>query len=206
MQLLSQRCGNTLSMRLPRALPVLGLLVFWHVDRCPAQEIGLQLVEAQQSALAAQSGTTPEAATLPPPTQSLALPKAQPTPRMVRSARAITLSSAAAQGDMPKDLSEHLFTNSQQDAQQTRGWEASAYDWEASKLCHNTLYFQQVAAERYGQTICPCVQPVISVGRFYGDFVALPVQMAMTCPSSCQYAYGYFRPGSPAPCASSCAR
>ena len=138
---------------------------------------------------------------LPPPSETTALPKPQGVP----SARSITLASAAVQGEMPKDLSEHIFTVSQQDSRQTRGWEPSSYDWEASKLCHNPLYFQQVAAERYGQTVCPCLQPAICVGRFYVDFVALPVQMAMTCPCSCQYAYGYFRPGSPAPCTSSCA-
>lgn len=70
--------------------------------------------------------------------------------------------------------------------------------WTASNLCHNPLYFEQPALERYGHTIGP-LQPVLSGAQFLATIPAMPLLMAIDPPNECQYALGYYRPGSCAP-------
>ncbi|MDO4569723.1 MAG: hypothetical protein Q4D38_05020 [Planctomycetia bacterium] len=70
--------------------------------------------------------------------------------------------------------------------------------WTASNLCHNPLYFEQPALERYGHTIGP-LQPVLSGAQFLITIPALPYLMAMDPVNECQYPLGYYRPGSCAP-------
>ena len=71
--------------------------------------------------------------------------------------------------------------------------------WKASALCHKPLYFEQVGLERYGHSLGPWAQPVVSGAHFFAKAVTLPYQMAMYPPYECQYALGYYRPGSCAP-------
>ncbi len=70
--------------------------------------------------------------------------------------------------------------------------------WTASNLCSNPLYFQQPALERYGHSIGP-LQPVLSGAQFLITIPAMPMLMAIDPPNECQYALGYYRPGSCAP-------
>ena len=69
----------------------------------------------------------------------------------------------------------------------------------ASALCHKPLYFEQVQLERYGHTAGPIRQPLISGAHFFLSLAALPYNMAINPPHECQYALGYYRPGSCAP-------
>jgi hypothetical protein len=80
-----------------------------------------------------------------------------------------------------------------------RNWLASNYSWHASALCHKPLYFEEVQAERYGHVMGPFAQPVISGAHFFLNIAALPYKMAINPPMECQYALGYYRPGSCAP-------
>jgi hypothetical protein len=80
-----------------------------------------------------------------------------------------------------------------------RQWIPSAYLWTASALCHKPLYFEEVQLERYGHTAGPIRGPLISGAHFFVNIAALPYKMAINPPHECQYALGYYRPGSCAP-------
>ena len=87
----------------------------------------------------------------------------------------ITLQQAALTGPPPADLSTKLFSPAvNPDTRRTRGWATTEYSWVPTSIAYHPLYFQQVALERYGQTVCPCLQPVISAGQFYGTALATP--------------------------------
>lgn len=82
---------------------------------------------------------------------------------------------------------------------QNRNWLASTFTWKASALCHKPLYFEEVALERYGHSVGPIKQPFVSGAHFFGSLAMLPHQMGIHPPLECQYALGYYRPGSCAP-------
>ena len=74
------------------------------------------------------------------------------------------------------------------------------YMWCASNLYHNPLYFEDVQLERYGHVkYNEAVQPFVSLGKFGGQLIGLPYQMALDNPHDCRYALGYYRPGDCAP-------
>ncbi|MCI0359297.1 MAG: hypothetical protein L0211_12535 [Planctomycetaceae bacterium] len=81
----------------------------------------------------------------------------------------------------------------------SRHWLASTWQWQASALCHKPLYFEEVQLERYGHTTGPYTQPWVSGAHFFLNIAALPYHMAYQPPHECQYALGYYRPGSCAP-------
>ena len=80
-----------------------------------------------------------------------------------------------------------------------RAWGPTCYTWKASGLCHKPLYFEEVALERYGHSMTPLVQDVVSGAHFFATIPALPYAMALCPPDECQYALGYYRPGDCAP-------
>ncbi len=80
-----------------------------------------------------------------------------------------------------------------------RNWMPSTVAWHASALCHKPLYFEQVQHERYGHSAGPFRQPWIDGAHFFGSAVLLPYKMALDAPWECEYALGYYRPGSCAP-------
>jgi hypothetical protein len=80
-----------------------------------------------------------------------------------------------------------------------RNWLASTFTYHASGLCHKPLYFEDVQLERYGHTAGPFRQPMLSAAHFVISGLALPYNMAINPPTECQYALGYYRPGSCAP-------
>ncbi|MEO8499120.1 MAG: hypothetical protein ABI614_28985, partial [Planctomycetota bacterium] len=82
---------------------------------------------------------------------------------------------------------------------ENREWLASTMTWKASGVCHKPLYFEEVQLERYGHTAGPVLQPVLSGAHFFGSVLTLPYQMGMSPPNECEYALGYYRPGSCAP-------
>jgi len=82
---------------------------------------------------------------------------------------------------------------------QPRAWLASTMTWKASALCHKPLYFEEVQLERYGHTVGPWLEPVVSGAHFCLNIAALPYHMGLNPPNECRYALGYYRPGSCAP-------
>lgn len=81
----------------------------------------------------------------------------------------------------------------------SRGWTPSTINWTASALCHKPLYFEQVQHERYGHSAGPIRQPFVDGAHFFGSCILLPYKMALDPPWECEYALGYYRPGSCAP-------
>lgn len=49
---------------------------------------------------------------------------------------------------------------------------------------HRPLYFEDVAAERCGDS-CGCLQPGVSFLKFSADFLLLPCRMCKDCPNEC---------------------
>ncbi len=80
-----------------------------------------------------------------------------------------------------------------------RGWPYCMYRWEASGLCRESLYFEEVNLERYGYSRFPIAQPAVSAGRFFATAATLPYQMAAQPSREINYTLGYYRPGSCAP-------
>lgn len=80
-----------------------------------------------------------------------------------------------------------------------RGWAESTFSWQASQLATHPLYFENAPLERYGQTICPILEPAISGAKFFGTIPLMPYKMALQRPRDTIYLLGYYRPGSCAP-------
>jgi len=80
-----------------------------------------------------------------------------------------------------------------------RAWGATTFTWKASALCHKPLYFEDVQLERYGHSRGPFIQPLASGAHFFASLVTVPYQSGISPPNECEYALGYYRPGSCAP-------
>lgn len=80
-----------------------------------------------------------------------------------------------------------------------RNWDLVTFHWKASALCHKPLYFEETGLERYGHTMGPWLEPVHSGAHFFKNVALLPYKMGINPPHECQYALGYYRPGSCAP-------
>ncbi|MFM7072324.1 MAG: hypothetical protein ACKO38_11100 [Planctomycetota bacterium] len=80
-----------------------------------------------------------------------------------------------------------------------RNWTPITMTWKASSLCHKPLYFEEEQLERYGHTMGPFAQPAVSGAHFFANIALLPYNMGIHPMSECQYALGYYRPGSCAP-------
>ncbi|TWT57437.1 hypothetical protein KOR42_07980 [Thalassoglobus neptunius] len=80
-----------------------------------------------------------------------------------------------------------------------RNYGTTHYQWMASNLASDPLYFEDVQLERYGHTY-PCgLQPFVSAGKFGVQLIGLPYQMALNPVWDEHYALGYYRPGDCAP-------
>jgi len=75
----------------------------------------------------------------------------------------------------------------------------TTFTWKASALCHKPLYFEERALERYGHSNGRIRQPLVSAAHFFLNLATVPYQMGLHPPFECQYALGYYRPGSCAP-------
>lgn len=84
-------------------------------------------------------------------------------------------------------------------APSTRGWQPVTFTWKASALCHKPAYFEQVHVERYGHSVGPILQPLVSGAHFFLTVPILPYKMGLYPPTECIYTLGHYRPGSCAP-------
>ncbi len=73
------------------------------------------------------------------------------------------------------------------------------FAWAAPNIRYQPLYFEDVALERYGQTLPPNQQFVASNLHFWKSFLTLPRQMRFDPPKSCDYPLGFCRPGDTVP-------
>lgn len=80
-----------------------------------------------------------------------------------------------------------------------RHFTRTCFQWKAAALCTKASYFEDVQLERYGHSVCPALQPVISGARFFLTVPMLPYQMGLTPPNECVYTLGHYRVGSCAP-------
>jgi len=80
-----------------------------------------------------------------------------------------------------------------------RSIEGTVFNWEASNLYHNPLYFEDAPLERYGHTHHEIVQPFVSAGKFGVQLLGLPYQMTIDPICKRMYALGWYRPGDRAP-------
>lgn len=81
-------------------------------------------------------------------------------------------------------------------------WEGKSpklFAWAAPNIRYQPLYFEDVALERYGQTLPPYQQTVASGFHFFKSAVFLPNQMLHDGPQSCDYPLGFCRPGNTIP-------
>ena len=83
-----------------------------------------------------------------------------------------------------------------------RCWPTLCYQWDATCLCYQPLYFEEVNAERYGY-VCDdccccscCLQPAFSAAHFFGTIPCLPYCIAAEPYCQCAYTLGHYRPGS----------
>ena len=80
-----------------------------------------------------------------------------------------------------------------------RSWTPMTMTWKASNACSKTRYFEEVNLERYGHSMGPWLQPVVSSAHFFANIAVTPYKMGIHPPHECQYALGYYRPGNCAP-------
>jgi hypothetical protein len=102
-------------------------------------------------------------------------------------------------GVVPPDCSAGLFAL-RSDQGPMRQWGCTQFQWVAPEMFCHPLYFDDVPLERYGQTPCPAVQPLLSGAHFFTVFPLLPAKLVLDPPCRRVYTLGYYRPGSPAPC------
>jgi hypothetical protein len=106
---------------------------------------------------------------------------------------AITTKIAAEPGELPPECGPTS------DVFRPRDWPLLTYTWKASNLCHKPLYFEEVGLERYGHSVRPPFQPIVSVAHFFASVPLLPYKMGVNPPNECIYVLGYYRPGDCAP-------
>lgn len=82
-----------------------------------------------------------------------------------------------------------------------RNFQCRTVHWKASALYAKggVTYFEDRNLERYGHSLSPALQPLISGGKFFLTIPVLPYKMGLTMPDECVYDLGYYRPGSCAP-------
>jgi hypothetical protein len=85
------------------------------------------------------------------------------------------------------------------DARLVGGWPITDFNWAATGMYHKPLYFEEVNLERYGYTVSPVLQPLISGAHFFATIPVLPYKMTTHPPCECYYTLGHYRPGSCAP-------
>jgi hypothetical protein len=105
-------------------------------------------------------------------------------------------------GPLPSDAFAELVPASRRElvpAQPTRGWGQVSLAWMPSEIVHYPLYFDDQALERYGQTVCPAIQPILSGAYFFGTFPIVPYKIGLDRTHDCVSTAGYVRAGNCAP-------
>ncbi|MDR1486218.1 MAG: hypothetical protein LBT09_15555 [Planctomycetaceae bacterium] len=80
-----------------------------------------------------------------------------------------------------------------------RHFNQTCFQWKASAVCTKGAYFENVQLERYGHSVCPLLEPVISGVKFFTTIPILPYKAGLTPPNECVYTLGHYRVGNCAP-------
>ena len=73
------------------------------------------------------------------------------------------------------------------------------FHWVASNLAHQPLYWDDQPLERYGQSVSPVLQPVLSGVHFFATFPVIPYKIGIDGMYDRVYTLGYYRVGNCAP-------
>ncbi|MDR0870179.1 MAG: hypothetical protein LBN39_05230 [Planctomycetaceae bacterium] len=110
-----------------------------------------------------------------------------------KSIRDISVDIRPSSGALPEECP--LITTSYTG----RHFVRTCFQWKASAVCTKAAYFEDVQLERYGHSICPVLQPVISGAKFFAAVPLLPYKMGITPPNECVYTLGHYRVGNCSP-------
>jgi len=111
---------------------------------------------------------------------------------------------AQPEGQSPTNFAGPCWDQINTGAITSRCWPVLTYQWDATCLCYQPLYFEEVNAERYGY-ICndccncccspqDCLQSACSAAHFFGTVPCLPYCLIAQCPTECVYTLGHYRP------------
>jgi hypothetical protein len=100
--------------------------------------------------------------------------------------------------EVPPDCSQAVFHGTRPGIAMTE--QITEFHWAPTNFFHRPLYFDDTPLERYGQSVAPHFQPILSGGRFFLTVPILPYKMGYDHPYDCVTTLGYYRPGICAPC------
>lgn len=101
---------------------------------------------------------------------------------------------------IPPDCSSQMFAGYRSAHDAAPNISLSEFHWEPTNFFHYPLYFDDTPLERYGQSLCPPLQPAISGARFFLTFPVIPYKMGVDRTHDCITTLGHHRPGNCAPC------
>lgn len=116
-----------------------------------------------------------------------------PSKQNVKSIKDISVDIKPMPMTLPKECPLHSTDYS------GRHYSQTCFQWKAAALCTKGAYFEDVQLERYGHSVCPALEPVISGARFFLTVPMLPYKMGLQTPDECVYTLGHYRAGSCAP-------
>jgi hypothetical protein len=123
--------------------------------------------------------------------------------RLFKPLNRIRMVASDSPGPLPPDCSSNLFVpvrGTDSDSTNYRDGTCAVVHWVPTEFAHQPLYFDDIPLERYGQTICPILQPVLSGACFFGTFPLMPCKMAIDRTHDPIYTLGYYRIGNCVPC------
>ena len=100
--------------------------------------------------------------------------------------------------ELPPDCSTGVFQGKRRAATMTDS--IMPVHWAPANFFHQPLYFEDTPLERYGQSVAPHFQPILSGGRFFLTLPIMPYKIGADHPYDCVTTLGYYRPGVCAPC------
>jgi hypothetical protein len=157
--------------------------------------------------------TSAEETTLPPPADAQANSTSADATKTsndpcaatnFKPLRQLGISIAQPVGQMPTDFATACWEQINSGPNGAcRCWPVTCYHWDATCLCYQPLYFEQVNAERFGygcglgrfRYCTNCVQSAVSAAHFFGTVPALPYCLSARCPCDCVYTLGHYRAG-----------
>ena len=99
---------------------------------------------------------------------------------------------------IPTDCSKDLFVGPQRPTAKFSS--LTDFCWQPSNFFHQPLYFDDAPLERYGQSLCPHLQPVLSGARFFITLPAIPYKIGVDHTHDCVTNLGKYRARELRPC------
>ncbi|MEZ6094770.1 MAG: hypothetical protein R3C03_11130 [Pirellulaceae bacterium] len=95
----------------------------------------------------------------------------------------------------PRDRSVELFQERNDDWSTLVGSQWHLYQWDAPNIRYRKLYFEDVAAERYGQGPCGWRGTYRAAAHWASALLSAPIKMRTDPYYDCDTPYGFCRPG-----------